>query len=218
MLQRLIGENIDLVWRPSNNLWPIKLDPSQVDQIMANLVVNARDAIVDVGKIIIETNNVEFNEDYCTLHPFFVPGQYVMLTVSDDGSGMDKETLVNLFEPFFTTKGVGEGTGLGLPMIYGIVKQNNGFINVDSEPGKGTTVKIYLPRHETEESVLKTTKETTEQLPKGTETILIVEDEMPVLQMARQILERLGYTVQTAENPSVACNYQKYIMEQYICS
>ncbi|MFP4531604.1 MAG: PAS domain S-box protein [Desulfobacterales bacterium] len=204
MLQRLIGEDIDLVWHPRNNLWPVKIDPSQVDQITANLVVNARDAIIDVGKITIETNNVEIDEDYCTHYPYFVPGQYVMLSVNDDGSGMEKETLANLFEPFFTTKAVGKGTGLGLPMIYGIVKQNNGFINVDSEPGQGTTVKIYLPRHETEEPALKPAKESTRQLPAGTETILIVEDEMPVLQMSRQILERLGYTVQTAENPSAA--------------
>ncbi|MDZ7833518.1 MAG: PAS domain S-box protein [Desulfobacterales bacterium] len=204
MLQRLIGENIELVWHPGNNLWPVKLDPSQVDQTMANLAVNARDAIADVGKIKIETNNVEVDDDYCNLYPYFVPGQYVMLSVSDDGSGMDKETLANLFEPFFTTKEIGKGTGLGMAMIYGIVKQHNGFINVDSEPGKGTTVKIYLPRHETEESALEPAKEPTRQLPTGTETILIVEDEIPVLQMSRQILERLGYTVQTAGNPSAA--------------
>ncbi|MDZ7831616.1 MAG: PAS domain S-box protein [Desulfobacterales bacterium] len=206
MLQRLIGENIELVWHPGNNLWPVKLDPSQADQTMTNLAVNARDAIADVGKIKIETNNVEVDENYCTLYPYFVPGQYVMLSVSDDGSGMDKETLTNLFEPFFTTKEIGKGTGLGLAMIYGIVKQNNGFINVDSEPGKGTTVKIYLPRLETEESALEPAKESTptRQLPTGTETILIVEDEIPVLQMSRQILERLGYTVQTAGNPSAA--------------
>ncbi|MDZ7832400.1 MAG: PAS domain S-box protein [Desulfobacterales bacterium] len=206
MLQRLIGENIDLVWHPGNNLWPVKLDPSQVDQTMANLAVNARDAIADVGKIKIETNNVEVDDDYCNLYPYFVPGQYVMLSVSDDGSGMDKETLANLFEPFFTTKEIGKGTGLGMAMIYGIVKQHNGFINVDSEPGKGTTVKIYLPRLETEESALEPAKESTptRQLPTGTETILIVEDEIPVLQMSRQILERLGYTVQTAGNPSAA--------------
>ncbi|MDZ7832402.1 MAG: PAS domain S-box protein [Desulfobacterales bacterium] len=204
MIQRLIGENIELVWHPGNNLWPVKLDPSQADQIMANLAVNARDAIADVGEMTIETNNVEVDENYCTLYPYFVPGQYVMLSVSDDGSGMDKETLANLFEPFFTTKEVGKGTGLGLAMIYGIVKQNNGFINVDSEPGQGTTVKIYLPRLETEEPALEPAKETTRQLPTGTETILIVEDEIPVLQMSRQILERLGYTVWTAGNPSAA--------------
>ncbi|MDZ7831429.1 MAG: ATP-binding protein [Desulfobacterales bacterium] len=206
MLQRLIGENIELVWHPGNNLWPVKLDPSQADQTMTNLAVNARDAIADVGKIKIETNNVEVDENYCTLYPYFVPGQYVMLSVSDDGSGMDKETLANLFEPFFTTKEIGKGTGLGLAMIYGIVKQHNGFINVDSESGQGTTVKIYLPRHAAEEPALEPAKESTptRQLPPGTETILIVEDEIPVLQMSRQILERLGYTVWTAGNPSAA--------------
>ena len=204
MLHRLIGENIDLAWHPGNNLWPVKIDPSQVDQIMANLVVNARDAIADVGKITIETNNIEVDEDYCTLYSYFVPGQYVILAVSDNGYGMDKETLKNLFEPFFTTKDVGQGTGLGLATIYGIVKQNNGFINVYSEPGMGTTFKIYLPRHESEEPFVKPAIESTGQIPSGTETLLIVEDEKGVLQMSKVILERLGYTILIAENPSAA--------------
>ena len=203
MLQRLIGENVELVWHPGKNLWPVKIDPSQVDQIMANLAVNARDAITDVGKIIIETTNIEVDEEYCTLS-HFVPGQYVMLTVSDNGSGMDKETLENLFEPFFTTKEIGKGTGLGLATVYGIVKQNNGFINVYSEPGMKTTFKIYLPRHEGKESSLKPAITSTGQVPTGTETILVVEDEKGVLHMSRRILERLGYTVQAAGKPSEA--------------
>ena len=204
MLQRLIGENIDLIWRPGQNLWSVKIDPSQVDQIMANLAVNSRDAISDTGKITIETANIDVDEDYCRQYAYAVPGQYIMLAVSDDGCGMDKEALANLFEPFFTTKEAGKGTGLGLAMVYGIVKQNNGFINVYSESGKGTAFKIYLPRHEAEESFWKPAIESNGQVPTGTETVLIVEDEDGVLQMSRQILERLGYTVQIAGNPSEA--------------
>ncbi|MDZ7666117.1 MAG: ATP-binding protein [Desulfotignum sp.] len=146
MLRRLIGEDIDLVWQPDAHLWPVKMDPSQIDQILANLCVNARDAISGVGKLTIETGKKTFDEAYCNEHPGFIPGDFVLLAVSDNGCGMDKDTLENLFEPFFTTKEVGKGTGLGLATIYGIVKQNNGFINVYSEPGQGSTFKIYLPR------------------------------------------------------------------------
>ena len=142
MLRRLIGEDIDLVWKPSTHLWPVKIDPSQIDQILANLCVNARDAIAGVGKLTIETGKKTFDEAYCNENPGFFPGDFVLLAVSDNGSGMDKEILENLFEPFFTTKEVGKGTGLGLATIYGIVKQNNGFINVYSEPGQGSSFKI----------------------------------------------------------------------------
>jgi two-component system, cell cycle sensor histidine kinase and response regulator CckA len=148
MLQRLIGENIDLAWQLGNNLWPVKIDPSQVDQIMANLAVNARDAISDVGKMIIETKNTVVDEAYCKSNPEATPGRYVMLAVSDDGCGIEKEVIDLIFDPFFTTKEIGKGTGLGLSTIYGIVKQNNGFLNVSSEPGKGSTFNIYLPAHE----------------------------------------------------------------------
>ena len=147
MLRRLIGEDIDLAWLPGKSLGSVNMDPSQLDQILANLFVNARDAIVDTGKVTIETDNVAFDEAYCRVHAGFIPGEYVMLAVSDNGCGMDMETMSHLFEPFFTTKEMDKGTGLGLAMIYGIVKQNNGFINVYSEPGQGTTFKIYLPRH-----------------------------------------------------------------------
>ncbi len=147
MLRRLIGENIDLAWMPGAGLWTVKIDPSQIDQIMANLFVNARAAIVNAGKISVETGNNTFDEEYCSVHAGFVPGEYARIVVSDSGIGIDKETLPHIFEPFFTTKGVGEGTGLGLAMVYGAVMQNNGFIKVYSEPGKGTVFTIYLPRH-----------------------------------------------------------------------
>ncbi len=148
MLRRLIGEDIDLIWRPDANLWAVKMDSAQVDQVLANLCVNARDAISGTGNVTIETQNVVIDESYCAMHAGSIPGEYVMLAVSDDGCGMDNKILGNLFEPFFTTKIVGKGTGLGLATVYGIVKQNNGFIDVYSEVGKGTIFKIYIPRHE----------------------------------------------------------------------
>jgi len=204
MLQRLIGENIELVWHPSGSLWQVKIDPSQVDQIMANLAVNARDAISDVGKLTIETKNISFDQEYCRTHAGFIPGQYVMLAVSDNGCGMDKETIDNIFEPFFTTKEVGKGTGLGLPTVYGIVKQNSGFINVYSEPGQGTTFTIYLPRNNPQESASESASKSTAQMLAGSEAILLVEDETAILQLVEGMLERLGYTVLTAENPGEA--------------
>ena len=135
LLQRIIGEDMCLGWRPSADLWPVKRDPSQIDQILTNLCVNARDAISDVGKLTIETTNRTFDEDYCATHSGYIPGDYVQLAVSDNGSGMDRKTLAHLFEPFFTTKDVGKGTGLGLATVYGIVKQNKGLINVYSVAG-----------------------------------------------------------------------------------
>ena len=147
MLRRLIGEDIDLAWLPSREPVSVKMDPSQLDQILANLCVNARDAIHDTGRITIETSRVLLDGDYCAGHLGVLPGEYVQLIVSDDGSGMDSATLTMVFEPFFTTKALGKGTGLGLATVYGIVTQNSGFINVYSEPGHGTSFKIYLPRH-----------------------------------------------------------------------
>jgi len=208
MLRRLIGENIDLVWLPKINLWSIKFDPSQVDQIMANLCVNARDSIKDVGKITIETDNVSFDSDYCREHDGFNPGDYAMIAVSDNGCGMSKEVLDKLFEPFFTTKGLGEGTGLGLATVYGIIKQNNGFINVYSEPDKGTTFRIYLSRHG-ENNLVKLKSESKEADARGCETILLVEDEEAILRMTAMMLERLGYTVLAASNTTVAINIGK---------
>lgn len=203
MLCRLIGENIDLAWIPASDLGMIKMDPGQIEQILANLCVNARDAISGIGKVTIETHNAVIDTTYAMEHPGFIPGSYVMLAVSDDGCGMHQETLTKLFEPFFTTKQRGKGTGLGLATVYGIVKQNKGFINVYSEPGKGTTFKIYLSRHESEDvtghiEVLK-------QEPQGGgEVILLVEDETMILNVARIMLESIGYQVLAAGTPGEA--------------
>jgi PAS domain S-box-containing protein len=203
ILRRLIGEDIDLVWQPGANLWSVKMDPIQIDQILANLCINARDAIADVGKLTIETGKKTFDEEYCKEHPGFIPGDFVLLAVSDNGCGMDKEILENLFEPFFTTKEVGKGTGLGLATIYGIVKQNHGFINVYSEPGQGSTFKIYLPRLVADEDAEKAVSEK-KAAAGGTETILLVEDEPTILRMTWMMLERKGYSVISAATPAEA--------------
>ena len=203
MLRRLIGEDIDLAWLPGAAVSPLRVDPSQIDQILANLCVNARDAIEGVGKVTIETGNAAFDEAYCEEHIESVPGEYVLLAVSDDGCGMDKEMLGSIFEPFFTTKNTDKGTGLGLATVYGIVKQNNGFINVYSEPGQGTTFKIYLPRHAARTTQLQE-KDTTEPGRSGHETILLVEDEAALLKMTTMMLEQQGYTVLAASTPGEA--------------
>jgi len=203
MLLRLIGEDIEVIWKPKTGLWPVKIDPTQIDQILANLCVNARDAITGVGKVDIETANIAIDEAYCAFHLGFVCGDYVMLAVSDDGCGMSKEVLDHIFEPFFTTKDVGKGTGLGLATLYGIVKQNNGFINVYSEPDKGTTFKIYLPRFVGE--FMEPAAERTAETPKGHgETMLLVEDEPVILDVSREMLEQLGYVVMIASTPGEA--------------
>jgi len=203
MLQRLIGEDIDLLWRPGSDLWTIKMDPSQIDQVLANLCVNARDAISDVGKITIETENATIDERHCRDHGGGAPGKYVRLSVTDNGCGMDRETLEKIFDPFFTTKELGKGTGLGLATVYGIVSQNHGFIDVHSEPGQGTTFEIYLPRHEGESKGIPQHK-TEQYLPSGHETILLVEDEPALLKMGKTMLHRFGYVVLTAGTPEEA--------------
>ncbi len=199
MLQRLIGENITLGWHPGRNLWKIRIDPSQIDQLIANLAVNARDAITKTGKIIIETSNVTCDIAYCADRPEWIPGDYVILAVSDSGCGIAREVLANIFEPFFTTKKEGQGTGLGLATVYGIVKQNNGFINVSSEPGQGTTFQLYLPRYQSDDPEAAADLQETE-IPRGTETILIVEDEETVLKLTKAMLEALGYNVLAARD------------------
>ncbi len=203
MLRRLIGEDIELAWKPCVDLWPVRQDPSQMDQILANLCVNARDAIAGVGKVTIETDNTTLDEDYCARHAGFTPGDYVLLAVSDTGCGMNAETLSHLFEPFFTTKAIGRGTGLGLATVYGAVRQNYGFINVHSEPGRGTTFEIYLPRHATE-AVRETAEDRPHAAAQGSGTILLVEDEPAILKLTRRVLEGLGYTVLVACTPGEA--------------
>ncbi|HPI94189.1 MAG TPA: PAS domain S-box protein [Deltaproteobacteria bacterium] len=203
MLCRLIGEDVELAWMPGHGLWNVYIDPSQVDQLLANLAVNARDAIEETGKIVIETSNTTCDDEYCSGQPECKPGEYVTLAVSDNGCGMERETIANIFEPFFTTKKEGHGTGLGLATVYGIVKQNGGFVNVYSEPGKGTTFRIYLPRFESD--VMDVGREHEEpKFRRGTETVLIVEDEETVLSLSRSMLERLGYTVLAARKPEEA--------------
>jgi two-component system cell cycle sensor histidine kinase/response regulator CckA len=203
MLERIIGEDVDLHWLPSDELWPVRVDPSQIDQILANLCVNARDAITDVGKVAIYTGNSVLDATYCALHPGSFPGEYVRLVVNDDGRGMDEETLSHLFEPFFTTKDVGQGTGLGLATVYGIVKQNGGFIDVCSEPDRGTTFTIYLPRY------MGKAEQTGTEGPlapavRGDETVLLVEDELAILKLTTRMLASQGYTVLAASTPNEA--------------
>lgn len=201
MLQRLIGENIRVVWVPGMTVWPVKVDPTQIDQVLVNLGVNARDAIDGVGTITIATANITIDAFYCADHCECTPGDYVMFSVTDDGCGMDKETQAKLFEPFFTTKGIGKGTGLGLATVYGVVTQNHGCINVYSEPGKGTCFKIYIPRH-LGEVAEHGERERQPEIPRGQgEVILLVEDDISILDMVQSMLERWGYQVIAAATP-----------------
>ena len=194
MLQRLIGEDIEIRFSRDPNLGTIKADPGQIEQILMNLAVNARDAMTRGGKLFIETSNSELDEPYTRQHAFVKPGRYVLLSVSDTGCGMDKETQAHIFEPFFTTKEPGKGTGLGLSTVYGIVKQNAGFVWVYSEPAKGAIFKIYFPRAAGAEEGLAA-QPSSDATPRGSETILLVEDEEPLRQLARTCLETGGYKV-----------------------
>jgi len=203
MLKRIIGEAITLDWQPEKSVWSVKVDPSQLDQILANLCVNARDALADNGKITIETGNSVIDKEYSADCKGIVPGEYVRLTVSDNGCGMDKETLDLIFEPFFTTKDTGKGTGLGLATVYGAVKQNNGFIYVHSEPGLGTTFSVFLPRYLGDVQKVQAVG-VEESARRGQETVLLVEDEPAILKVATMILTRQGYTVLAAESPGRA--------------
>ncbi|MCB9494914.1 MAG: PAS domain S-box protein [Desulfobacteraceae bacterium] len=194
MLTRLIGEDISLKFIPDKNIAPVKIDPSQVDQILANLCVNSRDSIKDIGSITIETSNIVIDESYCENTPEAVPGNYVIISVSDNGSGMSKKTVKKIFEPFFTTKKLGAGTGLGLATVYGIVKQNKGFINVYSELEKGTVFKIYLPGFsDSFDEIKPVSASNTSQ--KGSETVLVAEDEEGILNFTVLMLKKLGYKV-----------------------
>ncbi len=200
MLKRMIGENIEFQTVLEPDLWKVNMDSGQIDQIIINMAVNSRDAMLQGGKFIIETANVDLDKNFFREHGIDeTPSSYVMLAISDTGSGMDKETREHIFEPFFTTKEIGKGTGLGLSTVYGIAKQNNGFIWVYSEPGQGTTFKIYLPK--VKESVESEEKERTPVGDlNGSETVFIVEDDDRLRNLARKILERHGYSVLDAED------------------
>jgi signal transduction histidine kinase/ActR/RegA family two-component response regulator len=210
MLRRLIGEDIEVITSLKPGVGKINADPGQIEQVLINLVVNARDAMKDGGKITIETANVELDPAYSDMHITVIPGAYVMLAVSDTGIGMDAQTRTHIFEPFFTTKEVGKGTGLGLSMIYGIVKQSGGNIWVYSEPGKGTAFKIYLPRVQAEYNETPSARKQSDIFPEvATETILLVEDEEMVRKLAFDILRDKGYQVLVGKNGEEAiriCN------------
>ena len=205
MLRRLLGEDIELLWMPGASLWPVRMDPGQINQIMLNLCINARDAIAGVGTITIETNNVTLDLSHPAAHPDAAAGDYVLLAIRDSGCGMSQDVLAHLFEPFFTTKEVGKGTVLGLATVHGIVSQNDGRISVCSEPGKGTTFRLYLPRATAPADPAAPSQDPSRtDLPRGTETILLAEDEKSVRLTTRRFLELLGYTVMVAETPAEA--------------
>ncbi|MEI6210823.1 MAG: ATP-binding protein [bacterium] len=214
LLRHLIGANIQIAWQPGANLPAVKLDPSQVDQILTNLCVNARDAIDGVGTITIETATATLDQAYCAGHVDAAPGEHILLTVSDTGCGMTKEVVANIFEPFYTTKDVGKGVGLGLTTVYGIVRQNKGAIDVTSEPGKGTTFKIYLPQAATEcvapvavgttEGIMPAAVGVAEAPREHAGTILIVEDERAIRTVCSLFLKACGYKVLLAESPAEA--------------
>ena len=203
MLGRMIGEDVQLVWNPGHPLWPIRMDPSQIDQILANLAANARDAIAGVGRVTIATGNITVTAADRNDRTWFTPGDYVLLRVADDGSGMDEETQSHIFEPFFTTKPAGQGTGLGLATVYGIVRQNEGLIDLTSKPGEGTTVSIYLPRFAGDRAA-GDAGQADDAPERGRETVLLVEDEPMMLELSRTMLEKLGYRVLAAATPAAA--------------
>lgn len=204
-LMRLIGEDIEFRFIPAKDLKIVKIDPTQVDQILINLVVNSRDAMPKGGRLTIQTSNAVLDKDYCLRHPGSKPGRYALLQVTDEGIGMNRETLSHIFEPFFSTKEPGKGTGLGLATIYGIVKQNGGFITAYSEPDHGTTFKIYLPALDGDQD--EECKPEPKTLHHGRGSVLLVEDEDAVREMTTAMLKRVGYRVFAAETPSTAFSY-----------
>jgi PAS domain S-box-containing protein len=202
-LRSRLGEHIDLQWKPGAGLGPVRVDPAQFDQVLTSLCVNAGDAIGPrIGRVTLETSMVDADDEFCARHADARPGRYVLLTVTDDGCGMDEETREHVFEPFFTTKGAGEGTGLGLATVYGAVRQNGGFIDLESAPGRGTTFSLYFPTH-TARTLVGPARPQAEAA-RGHETILLVEDEPAILQMTRAMLERQGYVVLAASAPDDA--------------
>jgi len=203
MLRRLIGEDVRLEWLPGDDLWPVLVDAAQMSQMLANLCINARQALPGSGRITITTGNTTLLPEFCSLKPGSRPGDHVLISISDNGCGMDRETVDHIFEPFFTTRKLGQGTGLGLSTVYGIVKQSNGYVDVESEPGKGTTFRVYLPRSTTPEEPFSEEPDI-QVTPGGNETILLVEDERSILDMVATMLSRLGYEVLSTSSPSEA--------------
>ncbi len=203
MLRRLIRETIQLEWKPDAGPSLVRMDPSQIDQILANLCVNARDAMPNGGTITITTATARFSEEDCVRHPIHLPGHYIRLSVADNGCGMEPDVLGKIFEPFFTTKAAGEGTGLGLATVYGIVKQNQGFLDVSSEPGRGTVFHVYLPVHE-EAPAQGSPKPAPCSEANGKGCVLLVEDDPAILGITRTMLERLGFCVLGAATPGEA--------------
>ena len=197
MLRRLIGEDVEVLTVPGRDLGSVKADPGQIEQVIMNLALNARDAMPNGGKLTLETENMELDVSYAREHEPLQPGRYVMLAVSDTGTGMSPDTQAHIFEPFFTTKEVGKGTGLGLSMVYGIVKQSGGYIWVYSEPDRGTTFKIYLPRVDQPAEAVAAEKRPA-GVQRGTETILLVEDDDQLRQLTSSVLAHCGYKVLTA--------------------
>jgi CheY-like chemotaxis protein len=195
----LIGENIELITKPENNLGRTRADAGQIEQVIMNLVVNSKDAMPNGGKITIQTANVSLDDDWRREYSYIKPGPYVMLSVSDNGQGMDKETQSRIFEPFFTTKEKGKGTGLGLSTVYGIVKQSGGYVFAQSEVAKGTTFRIYLPRVEDAAEPMSPSHTAKTSL-RGSETVLLVEDEESVRQLVRETLAARGYNVLEADD------------------
>ena len=208
LLERTIPKTIRLNLHLADGLAAVNADPTEIEQVLMNLAVNAKDAMPDGGNLTIETRNVTLDEEYCRLHLEAEPGDYVLLCVSDTGHGMDRETLKHIFEPFYTTKEAGRGTGLGLAMVHGIVKQHGGYLTCYSEVGEGTLFKIYLPVILTE-GISETSAEKP-MLPRGTETILLVDDQEIIRNLGREILEQFGYTVLTADHGQEALSvYEK---------
>jgi two-component system cell cycle sensor histidine kinase/response regulator CckA len=199
LLRRLIREDIVLQTLPAPRLWLVQADPGQIEQVIINLAVNARDSMPQGGRLTIETANIVLDQEYARLHPSVAPGPYVLLAVSDTGMGMSADVLQHAFEPFFTTKEPGQGTGLGLATCYGIVSQHGGSIQLYSEIGRGTSVKVYLPRAQGDAIAAPASHEA-HQPPRGTETILLVEDEAAVRALTARMLRRQGYTVLEATN------------------